>query len=691
MAKITLGGERIGQGDKMKVNIPHFDRSSHDIGRVFTTDAAFGTVIPAFCEIGSRGDVFYFNDIESLVRTLPTSGPVFGLVKMQVEVYKAPIRLYVGPLHNNATGIGLKMAEVKLPQDQHVTTTYQKDIDPNVENPAIRTVAPDSLQHYLGMKASPKGENWKNVPYRRNALHKMMYWDVYKNYYANKQEEEGVVITGQDTEFIWNNTSITMVNAVDNENYMFTPQNNTYGGDERFPLEAANSNQYLTISTFYNEPVDIDTAKKLVIHTSEGEENVWDYIVQFQPEATLTNDNLHTEPSRRWIFTFPKNKGLMDRYIEPGQTKVVSTQTGIMKTANIQLERFPLKNIDMMREAILATPVGSATVIYPTSPSPYNVDLIQYTDEDGDKRESMSLPMCGLGIKTHLSDRYNNWLQTDWIDGENGINELTKIDTSTGSFTVNEFILDYKLFRMMNRIAISDGSYDAWQTAVYGEEGEVRTESPVYCGGYSCEIGFDEVVSKSATAEEPLGSLAGRGSTQQGTRKGGRNIKIKCTEATLIMVVVSFTPRLTYPANNAWWTELQTMDDFHKPDLDGIAFQNLTQDQMAGYAVTAMEDQSSQRWVVGKQTSWVEYTTAVNETHGSFVPGEPLQHMVFNRRYRPAGGDMPQLKNTTTYVDPTEFNVVFADEKLAAKPFWVQIGFDVTARRKMSAQQVPLM
>ena len=39
----------------------------------------------------------------------------------------------------------------------------------------------------------------------------------------------------------------------------------------------------------------------------------------------------------------------------------------------------------------------------------------------------------------------------------------------------------------------------------------MHTETPVYEGGMSAEIEFQEVVSTAATTEEALGSLAGRG------------------------------------------------------------------------------------------------------------------------------------------------------------------------------------
>ena len=51
---------------------------------------------------------------------------------------------------------------------------------------------------------------------------------------------------------------------------------------------------------------------------------------------------------------------------------------------------------------------------------------------------------------------------------------------------------------MLNRIAVSDGSYRSWLETVYTGGYTERTETPIYCGGSSAEIVFQEVVSTSA-------------------------------------------------------------------------------------------------------------------------------------------------------------------------------------------------
>ena len=69
-----------------------------------------------------------------------------------------------------------------------------------------------------------------------------------------------------------------------------------------------------------------------------------------------------------------------------------------------------------------------------------------------------------------------------------------------------------------------------------------RCETPTFEGGVSQEIVFQEVVSNSASGDEPLGTLAGRGVTT-GRQKGG-HIRNKVTEPCYIISICSITPRI---------------------------------------------------------------------------------------------------------------------------------------------------
>ena len=102
----------------------------------------------------------------------------------------------------------------------------------------------------------------------------------------------------------------------------------------------------------------------------------------------------------------------------------------------------------------------------------------------------------GLAIKTYQSDLFNNWVSTEWLDGENGINELTKVKVTDNSFTIDELNLSKKLYDMFMRIAVTGGTYDDWLDATYMHDRIRSVENPMYIGGLIKELVFQEVKAK---------------------------------------------------------------------------------------------------------------------------------------------------------------------------------------------------
>ena len=105
----------------------------------------------------------------------------------------------------------------------------------------------------------------------------------------------------------------------------------------------------------------------------------------------------------------------------------------------------------------------------------------------------------GLLIKTYQSDLFNNWVSTEWIDGDNGVNQITAIDTSSGSFNIDTLNMSKKVYNMLNRIMLSGGSYDDWIETVYMGKKIRAVENPVYVGGLIKELAFQEVISNTQT------------------------------------------------------------------------------------------------------------------------------------------------------------------------------------------------
>ena len=210
----------------------------------------------------------------------------------------------------------------------------------------------------------------------------------------------------------------------------------------------------------------------------------------------------------------------------------------IESRSDIIMKDYKLEDLDTLREDILSR--GRAEYIIGNNNENCGVDSINEIVSD----IANGGQLYGLPLKTHFSDIFNNWVNKEWIEGDNGITALTSIDTSGGSFTIDTLNLSQKVYNLLNRIAISGGTYKDWIETVYTTDYYFRAETPVYEGGLSGEIEFGEVVSTSATeiqGNEPLGTLAGKGYSSN--KKGG-TITIKLSEPSYIIGIASITPRV---------------------------------------------------------------------------------------------------------------------------------------------------
>jgi len=219
------------------------------------------------------------------------------------------------------------------------------------------------------------------------------------------------------------------------------------------------------------------------------------------------------------------------KYLELGKINLPTDESDLGVLSTIEMKPFPLENIDKARTAILKKCELGDKIEITSSDIESDINFLPYSINAERKTNGelvSKFPMVGLCVKTYLSDIFNNWLNTEWIDGDDGINKITAISTADGSFTLDTLNLSQKIYNMLNRVAVNGGTFEDWQEAVYSEEPLRRAETPIYQGGASAEIVFEEVVSTAETnngESKPLGTLAGKGTLAN--TKGG-NITIKC-------------------------------------------------------------------------------------------------------------------------------------------------------------------
>ena len=634
----NIGKNTIGDNNKMSVSLHDYSMSTHDLSTIVRNTQSPGTLVPNLCLVAQKGDTFDI-DIDSNVLTHPTTGPLFGSFKLEHHVYTGPVRLYNSWLHNNRTKIGLNMEKVKLPQIK-VNIKTLSDTPSNEEKQWIQ-VNPSCLLAYLGIRGYANTPKSGEKTINKNALPILTYFDIFKNYYANTQEENFYMIGGSPIL----NIQINGKNIPNND--------------------------------------DIPSALGEIISSSE---------ILLNPK-TLTKEEIRfrvktSVQAREQILTVD-NLGEWDETpsgIRIETTKAISTWyiTAIYSTKRTSLEKYPLENLDTIRDKILLTPGDTVFDI-----SNENMSVAPFTNfakRTAQGNLNTINTQYGLCLKTYNSDLYQNWINTEWIEGVTGINEASAVDVADGKLSMDALNLAQKVYNFLNRIAISGGTYRDWLETVYtGGNYMERCETPMFEGGVSQEIVFQEVISNSASQDEPLGTLAGRGVTT-GRQKGG-HIRIKVTEPCYIMCICSITPRIDYGQGNTWDTYLETMDDWHKPALDGIGYQDSLNGERAWWTDYLSDGPLLTKTAAGKTVAWINYMTNVNRTFGNFAPEMPESFMVLNRNY--SMDNKGQIEDLTTYIDPIKFNYIFADTNLDAMNFWVQTKFDIKVRRLISAKQIP--
>ena len=80
----TLGGDRLGSGKKMQVDLHNYERSTHDLGYLWRSTMSAGTLVPFMSQVALPGDTFDIN-LNCDIKTHPTIGPLFGSYKVRVR------------------------------------------------------------------------------------------------------------------------------------------------------------------------------------------------------------------------------------------------------------------------------------------------------------------------------------------------------------------------------------------------------------------------------------------------------------------------------------------------------------------------------------------------------------------------------------------------------------------------------
>lgn len=656
----TLGKNTLGDNNKMKVAMRDYDMSTHDISTVFRSTIGVGMLVP-FCKIlCQKGDII---DLDLINKTLsqPTLGPLFGSFKLQHFLFFGGFRLYNSWLHNNRTGIGMKMSDIKLPMmyaKTYGTTTNAKT-----------NISTSALYKYLGLSKARRMGSSSTEGIYKNGVPLLLYLDIFKNFFANTQENK-----------------FYMISNVGSEPTIKAGFGGTPSVDYKLPITKLNV-----------KPKNTDTVTLTIPSSVNNYKDAWSSIVfAIRDDTTgngtqVTADQLATDATKATITLNKFNT------LYPNGGTLISILLNSTAAFGAFLKQYKLEILDQIRDVILHKKGNEPLILYGSNLNETNNGSTELANMFNDLINSQTEKLGGMLLKTYDSDIFNNWVKTDWIDGAGGITDITSIDITAndGKLTMDALNLQQKVYNMLNRIAVSGGTYRDWLETVYTAGKYLdRPETPVFIGGMTQYIEFDEVVSKSATETEfgnqPLGDIAAIGRGGKPLNNG--HVHYQCEEPGYIMGLMAITPMVDYSQGNDFDLNLQTIDDLHKPALDGIGYQDLIQEQMVG-ETSVYENGGAinniKHLAANKTVAWIDYMTNYNRTFGDFAAGGALDFMVLNRRYEV--NNLNQIEDLTTYIDPQKYIEIFADTDLTSQNFWVQTVVQATRRGNYSAKQIPFL
>ena len=258
---------------------------------------------------------------------------------------------------------------------------------------------PSSLIAYLGYRGTRmmEGQKGEGTAFSFNAIPWLAYWDIFKNYFANKQEQN----------YYWVTTGQTV---------------------REFTITATDGKHDFVI----NETIRIVISETVTIQANGSSTN-W---VEFWENTLLTLEG--TSNGIKQVYVKELATTLDTPTVTPDKLQSVTEGTNAILTKiqnpnqnGVKLEAGPLEGLEKIRDTILQTPGNQAVI----------VNSIDGLNIAGKLEEDSKTPQGGLAVKTYDSDVFQNWVNTDWIDGPTGINEITAVDVSDGKLTMDSLNL----------------------------------------------------------------------------------------------------------------------------------------------------------------------------------------------------------------------------------------------------------
>ena len=293
----------------------------------------------------------------------------------------------------------------------------------------------------------------------------------------------------------------------------------------------------------------------------------------------------------------------------------------------------------------------------------------------------------GLSFCTPMSD-----INTTWISDTEYADWLAKaiVPVASNQVKYEDIITASSLYRRAAKLALGDGTFDDFYAAVNGVRADNRSTVPQYVGGFSRNLDFQQIRSTAETSEANLGSYAG----YMSEATGGHLVNFFTREPGYLITIMTLYPEFTYGGGIESYLFKTRPEDFYSPDFSNIGYQPRMLNEVQAFSYVDYPDGSLigtpvynslvRTSVVGYQPAWTEYTTAVNRSYGDLGPGGEKDYWTLHAPYVYGGFSFE-------YIDPSDYFYIFATNDLSVDNYFIQVGFNIKARRSIPKRLMPTL
>lgn len=312
-------------------------------------------------------------------------------------------------------------------------------------------------------------------------------------------------------------------------------------------------------------------------------------------------------------------------------------------------------------------------------------------------------PHAGLFCATYEPDYYNNFLA-------NKVGRVrAEVDASEGTFSIHEMYFQNAKQLLIDRFDVSGGTFSAWSRSVWGSRASRSADVPDIIGSLTTIIDPRNITavansySNMPDSNSFVGDMYGQINSADTSLRKKYKFVLGSKEDGILVVMQQLIPCTDYSQGiDIELLRTNFLDEYY-PQFSQIGFQSVPKSVYSllpalddgGKIITFDENNYTFQTAVAKQVAWLDSMTDTNRVHGEFSNFGRYEYWVLKRRFShysslESDGTLRDSSfGVTAYIDPLDWQYMFAAQTLNDPNYFFQLNLKTTALRPIGKRFMP--